>query len=119
MSGLIRVHFFSDFRNNSANANCGRLNILQHILVSEPYHSVTLAFQKLLTGAIRFINRMVIATIHFNNQVLFEAKKVHNEWADGLLSTEFQAIQSPVSQHCPKQLLRFGARLPKLAAMGL
>jgi hypothetical protein len=64
-----------------------------HLHIGETQNAVTAPFDELLPIVIVFCFECVNATIHFNYEVMFRAIKVHNEWSDGDLPSEFQVTE--------------------------
>ena len=56
----------------------------------------------------RFLGVLVIASVNFDHQSLFNTCKVNNKASDGVLTAKFQSIASPVTQYSPEQLFSLG-----------
>ena len=84
------------------------IGLLQHVIVPEPQHFESTAFQKprprLVPGAL-FV---VLATIDFNDQACINAGEIGDERPDRILSSELVSIQLPPTQAMPKSMLGVG-----------
>ena len=83
------------------------LNILFDFIVPKSQYFVFVPCQPLITHCISFVGG-VLTAVDFKHETHFAAKKVHNVWADWLLSNKFVAIESTGPEMFPHTL--FGLR---------
>ena len=86
------------------------LRLLQHLQVIESQNSKAGCLQARSAPQISSLGRRleVLASIEFDHQVCFQARKVSNERADGALAAELAALQTPVAQVVPQQAFGVG-----------
>jgi hypothetical protein len=80
----------------------------------EAENAIAPCFQVLLPYHVLFLSAFVDCSIYFDDESLPRGEEINHETSDHDLSPELDAVEAPVPQLPPQQLLRPRRRRPKL-----
>jgi hypothetical protein len=83
------------------------VNFLQHLIVPKSEDPKTSFAQSLIAHTIMLIV-VVLAAIHLNNQLFFQAHKVDHKIQEWMLTAEFETCNLPATQALPQAKLGIG-----------
>ncbi|KFN45111.1 hypothetical protein N789_03560 [Arenimonas oryziterrae DSM 21050 = YC6267] len=84
------------------------LHAQQHIVIPEPEHAIAAAPKKFAASFVVGALLDVLAAVELDDQCIFDANEVHDEGADGVLTSEFRTGQAAVADVEPEAGFRVG-----------
>lgn len=74
----------------------------KHVMIPEPDDSVSGSIEERRSSSILLDRLSMLPAIDFNNQLLFNAAKVHNVWPQRMLASAFEVCQLPPTEQVPE-----------------
>ena len=73
----------------------------QHLMIPEPKHAVTRAFENLSASQVVLAGISMLTAVEFNDHPGFDASEVGDKTDDRVLTAEAQALKLPIAEVPP------------------